>query len=174
MREIIFRGKRVDNGEWVYGQYVFANGNSKMLIDRTSSKPSEWVYEDICINNHLIVVFTPPDRQGWDYGTQFDFYKCDPDTIGQFTGLLDKNGTKIFEGDIVFNSNRTLLTLKEDTRTYLVRWLNGKYDKENTWLQTKPSFEFEKINPDGKNYMSLIFNQSQIEVIGNIHEGGHP
>jgi len=90
----------------------------------------------------------------------------------QSTGLNDKNGIPIFEGDVVFNSNRTLLTLQEDKRLYLVKWQDGGYSEDGSWLQNKPSFVFEKIKFNDKKYMDLIFSKDQIEIIGNIHE--HP
>lgn len=164
MRAIEFRGKRIDNGKWVYGYYIFANGDSKMLIDRTSSKPSEWVYENVSINNHLIAVFTPPDIQGWDYGTQLKFYKVIPDTIGQFTGLLDKNGNKIFEGDKV----RDLLSNAE----YTVRFGYNLHAAYTGWCLEPINFDckYSRINAD--NAAEGKCDNDNFEIIGNIHEGG--
>lgn len=67
MREILFKGKRIDNGEWVEGFYFEEIGS--FIIE----KPS-------CVSTHTFLV--------------------DPATVGQYTGLTDKNGVKIFEGDI--------------------------------------------------------------------------
>ena len=79
MREILFRGKRVDNGEWVEGQYVY------LLNPKTE-------------NGQPIKHFI---HDGTPFGVQID-----PETICEYTGLTDKNGRKVFEGDIVMTGVR--------------------------------------------------------------------
>ena len=115
-REILFRGKRVDNGEWVYGYYLVAGG---MPFISTFG-----------IKEPIAVI---------------------PETVGQYTGLYDKNGKKIYEGD------RVKLNLNNEGFVKAV--VNFKY---GCYVFDTPKEIYTVWESD--------VLEKHIEVIGNIHE----
>ena len=130
MRDILFRGKRIDNGEWVYGYY--AHRPTAVCIGE--SNPS-CIYVSAC---------NPDDNS--------EFIEVLPETVGQYTGLTDKNGRKIFEGDI----------------------LRGQYDEDNpedyTFLEAVWNNGWRITQGRGDYDFLEEFDCQRCEVIGNIYD----
>ena len=134
------RGKRVDNNEWIEGYYVH--------------------YDDI-IDNH---------NDDCDYiiekhnGGNFVFHEVVPETVGQYTGLTDKNGKKIFEGDII-----TATTLDTGDEQRAVVYFGNFIDANNADEYIGFFIEFDRIKTT-ITQLSMEECKNRIEIIGNIHD----
>ena len=136
-KEILFIGKRVDNGEWVVGD----------LIHRQIWKRS------------LTIIRVSDD--GFDH---YEEYEVIPETVGQFTGLTDKNGNKIFEGDII---SATALDTGGEQRAVVCfgNFIDGNNDDEYIGF----FIEFDSIKTT-ITQLSMEECKNRIEVIGNIYD----
>lgn len=132
-REILFRGKRVDNGEWVYGFYNRCEARLTYTEEHYKNNPRSWIQT---LEND---------------GFAGQLVHVDTNTVGQYTGLTDKNGNKIFEGDIVLK------------RTY-----NGK----KPFPVTFDSGMFHCGYGGGSSTAThgYTLDDRQIEIIGNIFD----
>lgn len=116
MRDILFRGKRIDNGEWICGlPYKAKYGGISAIVNADEER-------------FLII----------------------PETIGQYTGLTDRNGTQIFEGDIVKENGDP----EQYCTRYEIRWNEAGFEQKDVELR----------------YGYLLERGSDLEIVGNIHD----
>jgi hypothetical protein len=128
MREIVFRGKRKDNGEWMYGG-----------VRRCGGDPGEQL-------------FLVP----YDFIPPFTFVEIYPETFGDYIQHKDKNGKRIFEGDVVEDNfgNSGVITYSEHFLDWRIVFCKGRQDL---------------INEYGARVFDWAYPMT-LEVIGNVHD----
>ena len=140
MREIKFRGKSVESGEWVYGGFFESGGKSYIVLGDAA------VVGGAMFNDLLA-----------------DFTEIDPKTVGQYTGLKDKNGKEIYEGDILRNPYDRVIVAWWSTlgACFLLVWDEDYRDIQGKDPRTS---EGNPVGVDGFEDVDFC------EIIGNIHD----
>lgn len=128
MREILFRGKDSITKRWVYGALVQQQ-------------------DDLLKEKAFIISYS--NYQFGDF-SEAVMHEVDPETVGQYTGFVDKKGKKIFEGDIVsiYNSKAFLFAVEWNNQYVLKCTTNGVSD----------------------NILNVIESPEDVEVVGNIYD----
>ena len=142
MREILFRGKDPETGTWYEGFYMALSDTTYCFKGDYDAHPDN--------TKHYIVFDRMTD---WGLPNQHLRADVDPTTVGQYTGLKDKNGKRIFEGDICRN-----------TRTGEIVSVK--------WHGTMAGYVWNKRRADGFlfDFGELFRACDKYEVIGNIHD----
>lgn len=139
MREYKFRGKRIDNGEWVYGNLIYDNIADKYWID-LSINESEKIEGGL----HIYAV------------------EVDPETVGQYTGLRDKNRKEIYDGDILKYAGGGIYTVVFNEMMIMCPHDNIK--------MPSPGYYGILVRDKTKELCPLGVTQRLAKVIGNIYD----
>lgn len=142
MREILFRGKRTDNGEWVEGFYA-----------RLGSKDN---YDYILTEKSSMSVF----------GLS---YSVNPETVGQYTGLIVANG-KVFDGDIIkFGRNLCLVFWNEEAFQWQAKRIDADLEIYRTYVDCRDS-DWTITDLGWIAAEPIIIGKMTTEIVGNIYD----
>lgn len=145
MREILFRGKNIINGVWLEGQ---------LIVDERGN-----CYIGEYIKQRVEIAYCYVKRRGGKTVNRFvgiGFAMVAPETIGQYTGVTDKNGKKIFDGDIVKHYNNS-----DDGFDIGVLYWDETFSQ---WKRTSIG------NFHSRDFTYMMSRSCEYEVIGNVHD----
>lgn len=129
---------------------------SREIIFRAKSKSTNtWLYGDLLRNELGAFAVVPPFKM--NMSNECNLYEVDEETVGQFTGLTDKNGKEIYEGDIV---------------TFTKEIINGVIFQEKGFVKYRPDCAMFVLQSDTGDEI-LSYCTRHIEVIGTIYDNAN-